>query len=189
VEGHQVSLEDQERERREHASGDRGGGWFIGDFFNGFAVSDASMLILLVILVLAGVAVLVYFVGIVLANFFSFGEVHKASVYCKKVRRYSIDEPKGCTLARGLTKMNLYFSILLFFFTAEEAIRYVLHTGPATLEIWYFRFACLIIFAVILAVFLIRLRRWSIHTSKADFLRAENQIKEHEAELRPMYRK
>ena len=183
-----MSAEDEKRKRKQQSrSGGRDWSWFPTDLFNGFAVSDASMAILLLILLLAGVAVLVYFVGIVLVNFLSFGEVHKASVFCRKVRKYSIDEPTGCELAKELTKTTVYFSVLLFFFTAEEAIRYVLHTGTATLEIWYFRFACLAIFAVILVVFLVRLRRWMAFTSKGEFSKAENQIRKHETELRAMY--
>jgi hypothetical protein len=190
MEGRQMSSEDEKRRRKQQpSSGGRDWRWFPGDLFNGFAVSDASLAMVLIILLLAGVAVLVYFIAIVLANFLSFGEVHKASVYCKKVRRYSIDEPRGCGLASQLTRMNIYFSVLLFFFTAEEAIRYVLHTGTATLEIWYFRFACLAIFAVILAVFLVRLRRWMIFTSNAEFSEAEYQIKKRESDLGAMYRK
>jgi hypothetical protein len=177
----------KERPKDRSNSGHRDWSWFPADFFNGFAVSDASAAILLVILILAGTAVLVYFVAIVLANILSFGEVHKASVYCKKARMYSIDETSGCEQARNLTRMNLYFSIVLFIFTAEEVIRYVLHTGTATIEIWYFRFTCLVIFAVILAIFLVRLRRWIIFQSDPAFMNASKEIKRQEDRRRAMY--
>lgn len=175
------------RERRERGeeSGSSGGFWAFGDLFNGAAVSDGAMLILLAILVLAGVAVLVYFIAIVLANFLSFGEVHRASVYCKKVKRYSIGEEKGCNLARRLTRMSAYFSVILFVFTAEEAIRYVLHTGPATIEIWWFRIACLIVFIVIFGNFLLRLSRWVGFKSTPSYLKTSDEIRQYEN--KPMY--
>jgi hypothetical protein len=185
-----VSAEDRKRRLKGQSdSGHRDWSWFPADLFNGFAVSDASLALVLLILIVAGVAVLAYFVGIVFVNFLSFGEVHKASVYSKKVRKYFIDEPTGLGLAKKLTKVTAYFSVLLFFFTAEEAIRYVLHTGAATMEIWYLRFACLGIFAAILVVFLVRLRRWMAFTSNLEFSKAENQIRKHETEFKAIYRK
>jgi H+/Cl- antiporter ClcA len=193
MEGFLVSSEEEEEERRrnrkeEARSGD-GSFLAVGDLFNGAAVGDGAMLVLLVILVLAGVAILVYFVAIILVNFLSLGEVHRASVYRKKVERYLIDEEKGCDLAGRLTRLNVYFSAILFVFTAEEAVRYVLHTGPATIEIWWFRIACLAIFVIILGVFLVRVSRWVSFKSTTDFLKASNEIRLCEKENRVRYQR
>jgi hypothetical protein len=135
-----------------------------------------------------GVAILAYFIALAFANLITFGEVHKASVYSRKVRRYSIEEREGYSLARRLTKTNIYFSLLLFVFTAEEAIRYVLHTGPATIEIWWFRIACLAIFITILGVFFVRLSRWHNFKSTRNFLRASDEIRQREIERSATYR-
>jgi hypothetical protein len=189
VEGFLMSSE--EERRRQQRTGDQsgGGGFWVGDLFNGAAVGDGAMLVLLVILVLAGAAILVYFIAIVLANLLSFGEVHRANTYRKKVKMYSIEETRGCDLAKRLTRTNAYFSVVLFVFTAEEAIRYVLHTGPATIEIWFFRIACLAIFIIILGVFFVRLSRWHSFKSTRDFVKASEEIRKSEEEGIAMYRR
>jgi hypothetical protein len=184
-----MSSEEERRRERRRGEGSGGGGLWVGDLFNGAAVGDGAMLVLLVILVLAGVAILVYFIAIVIANLLSFGEVHRANVYCKKVKRYSIEETTGCDLAKRLTRTNVYFSVILFVFTAEEAVRYVLHTGPATIEIWWFRIACLAIFIIILGVFLVRLSRWLNFKSTTGFLKVSDEIRQYEKETKAMYQR
>jgi hypothetical protein len=161
----------------------------LGMISTGFTVSDVGSAILLLILVVGGVFALVYFVGVAFLNLITFGELHRASVYSSKVKRYSIGESKGYTLARGLTKLNIYFSIVLTVFTAEEVIRYLLHTGPATLEIWYFRIACLAIIAAILVFFYVRLRRWMSFKVKREFVEASNEITQQDEIRRAMHEK
>ncbi|WXG44659.1 MAG: hypothetical protein WED04_11605 [Promethearchaeati archaeon SRVP18_Atabeyarchaeia-1] len=168
-----------EKERRSGHQGSTGGGSLdLSGLSTGASASDAGFTILLLILVIAGAVILAYFVVIAFVNLITFGEVHKASVYSRKIRRYSIEDEEGCSLARGLTKTNIYFSVVLSVFTAEEAIRYVFHTGPATAEIWVFRLACLFIFIVILGVFLARLSRWMRFKSTTAFLKASDEIRD-----------
>ena len=154
----------------------------LGMISTGLSASDVGSAILLLIILVGGVFAMAYFVLVAFLNLITFGEVHRASVYSSKVKRYSIEEPKGYPLARGLTKLNIYFSAVLTVFTAEEVIRYVLHTGPATLEIWYFRIACLAVFVLILSVFFGRLRRWMNFKSEPQFLRTSDEIMRHDKE-------
>ncbi len=184
-----MTSEDKKRHKKSPYYLDSGGGWDLSGISTGASASDAGLTILLLILIMVGVAILAYFIALAFANLITFGEVHKASMYSKKVRRYSIEEWEGYSLARRLTKTNIYFSVVLFVFTSEEAIRYVLHTGPATIEIWWFRIACLAIFIIILGAFFVRLSRWHNFKSTRNFLKASDEIRQCEQEGIALYRK
>jgi len=144
-----------------------GGGWYFGDCGGGWDAGDgAGIILLLILVILLAEAFLLYAIAIAFTYILSLGETHRAKRYFKKVERLQLSEPEGTGIARRLDRTKTYFSAVFFVFAAEETIRFVLHTGPATfgdtygLIVWGFRFVCLGVFIVITSVFLVRLHRW-----------------------------
>jgi hypothetical protein len=164
-------------------------GGIVGNVAPALPVGEVGLLMLLLLLILGGVAILFYFMALAFLNLITFGEVHRASEYCDKVTRYRIWEPIGCSLAGKLTKLNLYFTAVLFVLTAEEVIRYILHTGPATASIWMFRISCFAALTLILGLFLVRFSKWLNFKSRPEYLRASNEIRQYEKESIAAYEK
>jgi hypothetical protein len=126
--------------------------------------------------VLLGVAFLVYVIAVAFTYILSQGEVRRAKRYYKKVWRHGLDEIEGSALGRKLDRTRLCFSVIFFVFAAEEVVRFILHTGPADLLIWVFRFACLAFFMAITSVFLVRLQRWRSFKSTRKYEETMKQI-------------
>lgn len=176
-------------ESRDHPDLGETLGSVLGNTTTTLPVGEVGLLMLLLLLVLGGVAILFYFMSLAFLNLITFGEVHRASAYCDKVIRYRIWEPIGCSLAGKLTRLNLYFTAVLFVFTAEEVIRYILHTGPATTSIWMFRISCFAALTLILGLFLVRFSKWLNFKSRPEYLRASNEIRQYEKESTAVYDK
>jgi uncharacterized membrane protein len=54
----------------------------------------------------------------------------------------------------------LYFAFILFALGAEEVIRFLLNTGPATVEVWAFRLGCLAVYVLATGIFASRFAKW-----------------------------
>jgi hypothetical protein len=146
-------------------------------------ISDVGMAVFLVLLLIFGVLVVLYAVAFTFTYLLSFGEVNRARKFYNQVMQYELGENEGTLLGRELYRTNTYFTLVLLVFGVEEGVRYFLHTGPATLEIWLFRFACLAAFTVVTGVFLVRLHRWLSFKSTQRFQQTHRQIQEHSRPL------
>jgi hypothetical protein len=145
-------------------------------------ISDAGLVIFLGLIAIVGVYVVVYAVAFIFTHLLSLGEVNRARRYYNAVDSYELDESEGTKLARKLYRTTLYFSLIVLVFAVEEGIRYFLHTGPATYEIWIFRFACLAVFTIITGVFFVRLHRWLSFKSTSKFQQTSKRINEYRSE-------
>jgi hypothetical protein len=145
-------------------------------------VSDAGLVIFLALIAVVGVYVVVYAVAFLFTHLLSLGEVNRARSYYNGVDSYALDESEGTKLARKLYRTTLYFSLIVLVFAVEEGVRYFLHTGPATDEIWLFRFACLAVFTIITGVFFVRLHRWLSFKSTSKFQQTSKQIKDYRSQ-------
>jgi hypothetical protein len=145
-------------------------------------ISDAGLVIFLALIAVVGVYVVVYAVAFLFTHLLSLGEVNRARRYYSAVDSHALDESEGTKLARKLYRTTLYFSLIVLVFAVEEGVRYFLHTGPATYEIWVFRFACLAVFTVVTGVFFVRLHRWLSFKSTSKFQQISKRIKEYRSE-------
>jgi len=175
-----AALEEDKRHMRQRKDHD---GYSLVTWFDpSLFATDVGIAIFLALLVIAGVFIVIYVVAFVFTNLLSFGEVHRSRKYYKKVEAFNLDEREGSRLGRKLNQTNIYFSLVLLVFAIEEGARFILHTGPATFEIWVFRIICFALFAIIMAKFLVRLHRWLSFKSSITFQKTCNQIKEYERE-------
>jgi hypothetical protein len=138
-------------------------------------ISDFGAMLLLALLGLVGLLVVTYAfalvvgIGLFIAAYsiafgftylVSFGEVERAGNYARSIESLKIKDTEGVTSAKRLVRTRLYFAFVLFALGAEEVIRFILNTGPATVEIWVFRLGCLVIYLFALAVFARRFANW-----------------------------
>nr|MDO8133637.1 hypothetical protein [Candidatus Njordarchaeum guaymaensis] len=138
-------------------------------------LSDFGAVLLLALLGLIGLLILTYAfalvvtVGLFIAAYsiafgfsylVSFGEVERAGEYARSAEKLKMKDADGTKLARGLVRTRLYFTFILFVLGAEEAIRFLVNTGPATFEVWIFRLACLAIYVIATVIFASRFAKW-----------------------------
>lgn len=146
-------------------------------------ISDVGLVVFLMLIALVGVYVVVYAIAFAFTHLLSLGEVNRARKYGNNVNAYELEDNEGTALARRLYRTTLYFSAILLVFVVEEGLRYLLHTGPADLLVWTFRFGCFGVATLITGVFFVRLHRWISFKSTAKFEKISKQIKDRKASL------
>nr|MDO8097608.1 hypothetical protein [Candidatus Njordarchaeota archaeon] len=111
-------------------------------------------------MVAIGVFIAAYSIAFGFSYLISFGEVERAGEYARAAESLRIGDSEGITFARALVRTRLYFAFILFALGVEEAVRFVLNTGPANVEVWVFRLSCVAFYVLVTLVFASRFVKW-----------------------------
>jgi hypothetical protein len=139
---------------------------FISDFGAALLLGLFGLIALLVVtfafafVVAIGLFIAAYSIAFGFSYLVSFGEVGRAGEYARAIGRLKIKDSEGFASAKQLVRTRLYFAFVLFALSAEEVIRFLLNTGPATAEAWLFRLGCLAVYMIAIALFAGRLAKW-----------------------------
>jgi glucan phosphoethanolaminetransferase (alkaline phosphatase superfamily) len=164
--GTKSETEEKEKKRSSLKEGIEPSAIFISDFGGALLLALLGLIGLFVMtfafafIVAIGLFIAAYSIAFGFSYLISWGEVERAGEYARAVETLKMKESEGTAFAKGLVKTRLYFALILFVYGGEEAIRFLLNTGPANVEIWAFRLGCLAVYVVVIAVFANRFSKW-----------------------------